>query len=133
MRLGIRYLGNQSGLTFIELMVVLFILALFSTLVVQTIGPKIKKAETETARHQMQILGVALDTYRLDVGEYPASLEDLVRSSAPKWNGPYLRPERVPKDPWGDEYVYQTLDGGEKFELYSAGRGQGEIRLGGEN
>jgi general secretion pathway protein G len=128
-----RYLDNQKGLTFIELMVVLFILALFSTLVVQTIGPKVKKAETETARHQMQILAVALDTYRLDVGEYPASLEDLVRSSATKWNGPYLRPERVPKDPWGDAYVYQALDGGEKFELYSTGRGQGEVRFGGEN
>jgi prepilin-type N-terminal cleavage/methylation domain-containing protein len=40
--LGKKYLGNQNGLTFIELMVVLFILALFSTLVVQTIGPKVK-------------------------------------------------------------------------------------------
>jgi general secretion pathway protein G len=128
-----RYLDNQKGLTFIELMVVLFILALFSTLVVQTIGPKVKKAEIETSRHQMQILAVALDTYRLDVGEYPLSLEDLVRSSSPKWNGPYLRPERIPKDPWGDEYVYQALDGGDKFDLYSIGRGHGEIRFGGED
>lgn len=128
-----RYVDNQKGLTFIELMVVLFILALFSTLVVQTIGPKVKKAEIETSRHQMQILAVALDTYRLDVGEYPLSLEDLIRSSSPKWNGPYLRPERIPKDPWGDEYVYQALDGGEKFDLYSVGKGHDEIRFGGEN
>lgn len=124
------YLRNRAGLTLIELMVVLFILALFSTLVVQTIGPKLKKAETETARHQMQILAVALDTYRLDVRRYPDSLQELVESSSEKWNGPYLRPERIPKDPWGEDYRYEVGEDGESFELYSTGRGEKELRYG---
>ncbi len=128
----LRYLRGASGLTLIELMVVLFILALFSTLVVQTIGPKVKKAEIETARHQMQILAVALDTYRLDTGRYPQGLDDLVQSSEAKWNGPYLRPPKIPKDPWGNEYVYEILEGGEDFSLLSTGNGEREVRFGGE-
>jgi general secretion pathway protein G len=127
-----KYLRGPSGLTLIELMVVLFILALFSTIVVQTIGPKVKKAELETARHQMQILAVALDTFRLDEGRYPDALEELLESSSPKWNGPYLRPARIPKDPWGNDYFYQSLEGGSDFELHSTGNGEKEVRFGGE-
>lgn len=127
-----RYLRNRSGLTLIELMVVLFILALFSTIVVQTIGPKKKQAELETTRHQMQILAVALDTFLLDVGKYPDTLEELVESSSEKWNGPYLRPARIPKDPWGNDYVYQTSESGGDFELYSSGNGEREIHFGEE-
>jgi len=124
-------LRNRAGLTLIELMVVLFILALFSTIVVQTIGPKVKKAELETARHQMQILAVSLDTFRLDVGRYPDSLEELLESSSEKWNGPYLRPARVPKDPWGNDYFYEPVENGADFEIYSSGNGEKEIRFGG--
>jgi len=127
-----KYLRGPSGLTLIELMVVLFILALFSTIVVQTIGPKVKKAELETARHQMQILAVALDTFRLDEGRYPDALEELLESSSPKWNGPYLRPARIPKDPWGNDYFYQSLETGSDFELHSTGNGEKEVRFGGE-
>jgi general secretion pathway protein G len=127
-----KHLRNQAGLTLIELMVVLFILALFSTLVVQTIGPKVKKAEIETARHQMQIMAVALDTYRLDIGRYPDSLLDLVESSGEKWNGPYLRPARIPRDPWGDDYQYEVVEEGSSFEIYSTGKGEKEIRFGAE-
>lgn len=127
-----RYLRGNSGLTLIELMVVLFILALFSTIVVQTIGPKVKKAELETTRHQMQILAVALDTYRLDVGRYPDTMEELLESSEERWNGPYLRPAKIPKDPWGNDYMYEPAENGADFELYSSGNGEQEVRFGGE-
>ena len=127
-----RYLRNRSGLTLIELMVVLFILALFSTIVVQTIGPKKKQAELETTRYQMQIFAVALDTYLLDVGSYPDSLEGLIESTSERWNGPYLRPAKIPKDPWGNDYFYESLENGSDFELYSSGNGVKEIRFGDE-
>jgi general secretion pathway protein G len=130
--LSVRYLRGNSGLTLIELMVVLFILALFSTIVVQTIGPKVKKAELETTRHQMQILAVALDTYRLDVGRYPDTMEELLESSEERWNGPYLRPAKIPKDPWGNDYMYEPAENGADFELYSSGNGEQEISFGGE-
>jgi len=113
-------------------MVVLFILALFAALVLPNIGPKMNKAQQDTTRHQMQILAVALDTYRLDVGQYPDSLEALVQAGDDKWNGPYLRPPRIPKDPWQNEYLYSVTDGGNNFELSSTGNGQKEISFGGE-
>ena len=125
-------LRDRSGLTLIELMVVLFILTLFAALVLPNIGPKMKKAEVDTTRHQMQILAVALDTHRLDTGRYPDSLDGLVESSTAKWNGPYLRPAKIPKDPWGNDYVYEILEGGTDFALSSTGNGEEEIRFGGD-
>ena len=125
-------LRGQEGLTFIEIMVVLFIISLFAAIVLPNLTPQMKKAEINTTRHQLQILAVALDTYRLDAGEYPASLEELIQGSSPKWNGPYLNPARVPRDAWGNDFVYLPLEGGDTFDLYSTGKGQQEIRLGDE-
>ena len=61
-----------------------------------------------------------LDTHRLDVGEYPDSLEGLRENNDGRasWNGPYLRRE-VPLDPWGFEYVYESS--GRGFTLLSYG------------
>ncbi len=127
-----RYLGNRSGLTLIELMVVLFILALFAALVVPNLTGRVDQAKVDTTRHQLQIFAVALDTYRLDMGSYPDSLAALVESQGDKWNGPYLRPARIPRDPWENEYQYSVTDNGSSFDLSSTGNGQQEIRLGGE-
>ena len=123
-----RPLGDQSGLTLIELLVVMVILGLFSTIVYQAFFPKIDQAKNQTARTQMDIVALALDSYRLDVGEYPASLGELVQSSSPLWKGPYLQKGKVPKDPWGKEFLYQVKEEGGKFDLSSAGDGKKEIR-----
>jgi general secretion pathway protein G len=128
----LKLLGNKSGLTLIELMVVLFILALFAALVVPNLTGQVDKAKVDTARHQIQIFAVALDTYRLDMGSYPDSLTALVESQGDKWNGPYLRPAKIPLDPWKNEYLYSPTDNGSNFDLSSTGNGQKEIRLGGE-
>ena len=129
-RRGRRLLGDQSGLTLIELLVVMVILGLFSTIVYQAFFPKIDQAKIQTARTQMDILALALDSYRLDVGEYPAALDELVQSASPRWNGPYLQKGKVPKDPWGNDYVYQVQDEGARFDLASTGDGKKEIRYG---
>jgi general secretion pathway protein G len=123
-----RLAGNESGLTLIELLVVMVILALFSTIVYQAFFPQVDKAKIQTARTQTDIVALALDSYRLDVGEYPAALGDLIESSSPRWKGPYLQKGRVPKDPWGNDYSYQVEEGGTKFALSSTGDGKKEIR-----
>jgi general secretion pathway protein G len=123
-----RALGNESGLTLIELLVVMVILGLFSTIVYQAFFPKIDQAKNQTARTQMDIIALALDSYRLDVGEYPAALGELVQSSSPRWKGPYLQKGKIPKDPWGNEFVYQIKDEGATFDLASTGDGKKEIR-----
>jgi general secretion pathway protein G len=122
-----RRLGDESGLTLIELLVVMVILGLFSTIVYQAFFPQVDKAKIQTARTQMDIIALALDSYRLDVGEYPAALGDLVQSSSPRWKGPYLQKGKVPVDPWGNEYAYQVEEGGAAFKLASTGDGKNEI------
>jgi len=123
----LRLAADERGLTLIELLVVMVILALFSTIAYQAFFPQVDKAKIQTARTQMDILALALDSYRLDVGEYPAALADLVQSSSPRWKGPYLQKGRIPQDPWGNDYVYQSLDSGAAFSLSSTGDGKKEI------
>jgi general secretion pathway protein G len=125
-----RRIRDESGLTLIELLVVMVILGLFSTIVYQAFFPQVDKAKIQTAQTQMEIIALALDSYRLDVGEYPASLDELLQSSAPRWRGPYLQKGKVPQDPWGNDYVYQQGDGGTTFALSSGGDGKQEIRYG---
>ena len=124
-----RLLGDESGLTLIELLVVMVILGLFSTIVYQAFFPKIDQAKIQTTRTQMEIIALALDSYRLDVGEYPATLGELVQSSSPRWKGPYLQKGKVPKDPWGNDFSYQVKDEN-TFDLASTGDGKKEIRYG---
>ena len=117
--------GNQSckaisGFTLIELLVVLVILGMLAGLV----GPRVMKyassSKTEIAKVQLEDLAAGLDLFKLDVGRYPSREEGLlvlVESSGgiTGWNGPYLRKNKIPKDPWGRDYLYNVP--GEKFEF----------------
>lgn len=123
-----RGLRDERGLTLIELLVVMIILGLFSTIVYQAFFPKVDQARIQTTRTQMDIIALALDSYRLDVGEYPATLGELIQSSSSNWRGPYLQKGKVPVDPWGHEYSYQVQDAGTSFMLSSSGDGNKEIR-----
>ena len=79
-------------------------------------------ARSDTARTQIEQLSSALELYFLDVGRYPRELEGLLENDTGRdvWNGPYLaRTEVIPRDPWGNDYVY-TLEG-QSFELMSLG------------
>lgn len=112
-----------AGFTLIELLVVLVILGLLAGLV----GPQVMKylggAKSDTAKLQIEDLSAALDMYRLEVGHYPKELQALVEqpSGAENWNGPYLRKNKVPKDPWGNEYHYEYPGEHGPFDIYSLG------------
>ena len=130
----------RRGFTLIELVVVIIVLGLLAGLVGPRILGRVSEAKTTTARTQIDLLGVALDSYRLDNGNYPTTEQGLaalrerpVRDPVPgNWKGPYLR-KAVPLDPWGRPYLYtvppaQTASG---FELGTLGKdgkpgGEGE-------
>jgi general secretion pathway protein G len=112
--------SNQTGFTLIEILVVMAIIAMLAVMVAPNIFNQQAGAQRDAALSQISTLEAALDTYRLDVGEYPDSLDGLMRNDSGRasWNGPYLRRE-VPKDPWGNDYVYDA--NGREFTLISYG------------
>jgi general secretion pathway protein G len=119
---------SQGGFTLIELMVVILIIGLLATIVVQSLKGATDKAKRVKAEADISEIKTALDRYYLDVGSYPSSeqgLQSLV--SAPNtgnvsqgggdYQGPYL--EKIPPDPWGNQYVYQS--DGNSYVLKSYG------------
>ncbi|MEE9280668.1 MAG: type II secretion system major pseudopilin GspG [Myxococcota bacterium] len=107
--------ARQLGFTLIELMVVIAVLGMLAALVAPNVFRHVGTAKESAARSQIELLGAALDAYRLDNDVYPTTaqgLEALRREpqSSPRprnWRGPYLRKE-VPLDPWGRAYLYRS-------------------------
>jgi general secretion pathway protein G len=95
------------GFTLIELLIVIVILGLLLSLVAPAMFSKVGSSQRKAALAQMQMLSTALDTYRLDVGEFPSSLAGLRAADVAGWDGPYL-PREVPMDPWGNPYIYSV-------------------------
>jgi len=112
---------KHTGFTLIELLVVMAILGMLAALVGPALFGNLSKGQRTTAASQISNLESALDTYRLDVGSYPESLSGLVSndSGSPRWNGPYIRDEEVPLDPWDNPYHYEP--DGRDFILMSYG------------
>jgi len=104
----------RLGFTLIEILVVIVVIAVLAGLVAPNVFKHVGEAKNITARSQIEMLGAALDGYRLDTGGYPSTdlgLAALWREppqdgrSLP-WRGPYLRKD-VPLDPWGRPYIYR--------------------------
>ncbi|MCB1663443.1 MAG: type II secretion system major pseudopilin GspG [Pseudomonadales bacterium] len=118
----------SAGFTLIEIMVVIIILGILAALVVPNIMGRPDEARVTAAQADIRSLSNALDLYKLDNFNYPTTdqgLEALVNKPAgspePKnWNQDgYLK--KVPKDPWGNEYLYLSPGAQGKFDLYSLG------------
>lgn len=103
---------KNLGFTMMELLIVIVILGLLASLVAPKMFSKQSSSMRKIASAQMQMFETSLDTYRLDLGDYPEKLEDLRTGDKPNWDGPYL-PKSVPLDPWNNPYVYKKpgLDG----------------------
>ncbi len=117
---------RSRGFTLIELLVVLVILGLLAALA----GPKVigylGGAKSDTAQLQVEEFGSALDLYHLEVGKYPTTQEGLqalvqAPGGADKWKGPYLKKKEVPKDPWGNDYKYESPGQHGPYDLSSLG------------
>ena len=116
---------RDRGITLIELLVAMVIIAMFATLVGQNLFKRVERARQTTTKTQISELEGSLDLFRLDVGRYPTAEEGLqaLRIRPPNlttWDGPYLRKD-VPLDPWGRPYVYRIPGQHGDFDLFSLG------------
>ncbi|WP_437376377.1 type II secretion system major pseudopilin GspG [Inquilinus limosus] len=117
---------RQAGFTLIELLVVLVILGLLAGLVGPRVLAYLGGARADSARLQIENFKSALDLYAIDVGGYPTTAQGLKALLANPggvrgWNGPYLRSNALPQDPWGNTYNYRAPGQHGAFDLYSLG------------
>ena len=104
----------EQGFTLIELMVVILIIGLLATIVVQNLRSATDRAKRVKAQADIAQIKSGLDRYYLDAGTYPTTDQGLpALTAAPTggniphdWQGPYL--EKIPPDPWGNAYFYQS-------------------------
>lgn len=108
-------LTGNSGFTLIELLVVIVVLGLLAGMIAPKIMGRADDAKFVRAKGDIQSLSTAIDMYKLDNGIYPdteqglqALIEAPTSGAIPKkWKkGGYLQKKKLPKDPWGNEYVY---------------------------
>ena len=116
--------GNKRGFTLIELLVVMVIVGLLAALVGPKLFPNLGKGKQAAAKAQIELLGQALDQFRLDTGRYPTTQEGLnalvTNPGVDKWDGPYLK-KALPDDPWGKPYNYQAPGTHGEYDLFSYG------------
>ena len=122
------YGRSLLGFSFIEVMVVIIILGLLSSIVGVYLFDSAEKAKADATKTQIRGLETALDLYRLHNSRYPSTEQGLkallerpeVGMIPKNWNGPYLRGNNLPEDGWDSPFRYISKNGNE-FEIISLG------------
>jgi general secretion pathway protein G len=121
---------SEQGLTLIEMIVVLAIIALVAAIIVPSVIGRPDQARVTVAQTDLRNISAALKIYRLDNGDYPSTAQGLAALAAKpsgepvprNWNsGGYL--DAVPVDPWGNPYGYRSPgENSASFDLLSTGK-----------
>jgi general secretion pathway protein G len=121
---------RDDGFTLLEILVVLAILGLLIGLVAPAALRQLGGARVSVAKQSIERIGSVLDLYKLDIGRYPTTeqgLDALLTRPADEggWNGPYLKGDKAPLDPWNHQFVYRSPSdrGGHDYDLCSHGPG----------
>ena len=109
---SMRRLSLQTGMTLIEIMVVVFIIGLLVTLVAPRIIGRTDEARVTKAKADIKAIEEAANMFKLDNGFYPTTAEGLAAFVQPPPRAKKFNPDgylsNIPRDPWGNEYIYQS-------------------------
>jgi general secretion pathway protein G len=117
----------RRGFSLMELLLVLVILGVLAALVVPRFANRSQQARETAAKADVSSIETAIGAFEIDNGRYPSTEEGLqalitAPAALDAWRGPYLS-RGLPKDPWGNEYVYRYpgQENPDGFDLYSMG------------
>lgn len=113
----------NSGFTLMELMIVLVIIGVLAAAVTPVLVSRADKAKVTRAKGDIKHIADQVKLFKMEQNRYPDAMEDLVNrpSFAMDWpEGGYL--EKVPKDPWGSDYIFKKpADNGKEFDIIAYG------------
>lgn len=125
-----KHLGNQKGMTLLEIIIVVTILASLAAILSTKIAGTQRKARIKEARIQISEISKSLDMYFTDCGHYPSSEEGLAalapggEAGCSNWGPePYIK--KVPVDPWGTPFVYYLENGNYTLMSYAEDKKEG--------
>jgi general secretion pathway protein G len=128
---------QRQGFTLIELLLVLVILGVLAGIVVPKFGGTTERSREAAAQTQISTFKTALDAYEVDMGNYPKGkdgLKELIVAprNTKNWRGPYLQTDSIPKDPWGNDYIYECpgKHNPSSYDIMSMGK---DARVGGDD
>ena len=111
---------SEQGFTLVELLVVLAIIGLLTTVVVINVLPMQGRAQVQKAQADIALIEQGLEFWRIDTGRYPTPEEGLAVLAAPSPMGAKLK--NLPNDPWGKPYGYAVPGAnGQAYVVYSLG------------
>jgi len=118
----------KYGFTMVELMAMLIIIGLLATLVVTKVASKIDQARETTTKANLKALAAAVNQFRMDTARFPSEDEGLLAlieqpSDVETWEpGGYLETTDIPKDGWGNEFIFELYpESGKQFVIRSSG------------
>lgn len=117
---------GERGFTLVEILVVVTIIGLIMGLVGPRVLNYLSDAKSKAAKIQIESFASSLDLFFLDAGRFPTSYEGLAAlvqapANVQAWNGPYLKGGVVPKDPWGNGYVFRSPGQHGTYDIISFG------------
>lgn len=116
---------NQRGMTLIEILIVLTIVAAMAAFLVPRVFGGDQKAKVRLAQTQISQLSSSLQAYYTDCGTYPSALAGLIsKDECANWGPEAYANKKDLKDPWGGEFEYESK--GQTFVIRSLGRDKAE-------
>ena len=117
---------GQQGFTLVEMLVVITIIGLIMGLIGPRVLNYLSESKVKAAKIQLESFAGALDLFYLDAGRFPSTSEGLsaLMQRTPgvaAWNGPYLKGNSLPNDPWNHPYMYRAPGDRAPYEILSYG------------